>query len=101
MTRITVPLMRPAFAFAFVTQAIGGLLIWDIIYVVFGAASIGVFGPGDSVLSLVPYIFKKAFMENFKLGLASAAGWLTFILVAIVSIFYLRIIGLGVSGEEE
>jgi len=101
LLRITLPLMRPAVAYVMVTSAVGGLLVFDVIFMLFGGSSIGIFGPGNSAKALVPYIFDKAFTSEFRLGLASAAGWLTFLIIMIVNIFQMKVIGLGASREEE
>ncbi len=101
LTRITLPLMRPAVAFVMITSAVGGLLVFDIIYVIFPGASTGYFGTGDCVKTLVPYIYKVGFMENFKLGYAAAAGWVTFLIIMLFSLLQIRVIGLGSSREEE
>jgi ABC-type sugar transport system permease subunit len=75
ITKITLPLMRPALAFVMITSMVGGLLVFDIIYIIFPAAT-GIFGPGDSAKALMPYIYFNAFDTTpARIGLASAAGW--------------------------
>jgi ABC-type sugar transport system permease subunit len=101
LTRITLPLMRPAFAFVLVTQMVGGLLIFDIIFTVF-LVGLGTFGPGDSAKTFMLYIYYNAFAASPpKLGLASAAGWFVFLIIFIINIIQMRIIGLGTSRGEE
>jgi ABC-type sugar transport system permease subunit len=93
--------MRPAFAFVMITSMVGGLLVFDIIYIIFPAA-IGVFGPGDSAKALMPYIYYKAFASSVsRIGLASAAGWFVFVIIVTINLIQVRLLGLGSSREED
>jgi ABC-type sugar transport system permease subunit len=95
MTRITLPLMRPAVAFVMVTSLVGGLLVFDIIYILYGAGT-GFFGTGDHAKLFMPYIYYHAFdVTPSTIGFSSAAGWLVFVVIAVINIIQIRILGLG------
>jgi ABC-type sugar transport system permease subunit len=93
---ITLPLMRPAVAFVLVTSAIGALQMFDLVFMLFPNAT---YGPGGAAKTLVAFIYDQGFSQQFLTGLASAAGWLTFLVVALVSALELRVLGLGRHGE--
>jgi ABC-type sugar transport system permease subunit len=94
--RITLPMMRPAITFVVVTSTIGGLQMFDLVFMVFPNAQ---FGPGGVAKTLVAYIFDEGFSQSFRTGFASAIGWLTFLLIMIVSLIQLKFIGLGKHEE--
>ncbi|HET6412297.1 MAG TPA: sugar ABC transporter permease [Anaeromyxobacter sp.] len=93
---ITLPLLRPAFTFVLVTSAIGGLQMFDLVFMLFPNAT---YGPGGVAKTLVAFIYDQGFSEQFLTGVASAIGWLTFLLIAAVSMVQLRLLGLGRHGE--
>jgi|GEM_PF-54746 len=96
LRHITLPLMRPAITFVAVTSAIGGLQVFDLVFILFPNAS---FGPGGVAKTLVAFIFDEGWRGDQLLGLASAIGWLTFIIIAAVSALQIRFLGLGKHGE--
>lgn len=94
--QITVPLMRPAMAFTFVTSAIGALQLFELPFLLFRNAS---YGPGGSAKTLVAYIYDFGFNQNFQLGYAAAAGWLVFFIILVFSLLQLKFLGLGNADE--
>jgi ABC-type sugar transport system permease subunit len=90
--QITMPLMRPALAFTFVTSAIGALQLFELPFLLFRNAS---YGPGGSAKTLVAFIYDFGFRQNFELGFAAAAGWVTFFIIFIFSLMQLKMLGLG------
>ena len=96
MFRITVPLMKPAFAYVMITAAIGCLQMFDLVFMLFPNA---LYGPGGSAKTLVAYIFDQAFNQDFRIGFASAIGWVVFAIIFVVSLFQLKFLGVG-SKEE-
>lgn len=96
LLRITLPLMRPAFTFVLVTSAIGCLQMFDLVFMLFPNAG---YGPGGVAKTLVAYIYDQGLSQQFLTGLASAIGWLTFLIIAAVSALQLRVLGLGRHGE--
>jgi alpha-glucoside transport system permease protein len=80
--RVTVPLLAPVLTVVFVTQVIGVLKLFDIVYSI---------SPGSSINSstLLAYeMYRRSFTEN-AFGLGSAIA--TFILILVIPILALRI----------
>jgi ABC-type sugar transport system permease subunit len=101
MTKITLPLMRPAVAFVMITSLIGGFLIFDIIYILFDPG-IGSWGTGNHAKLLMPYVYQNGFnVTPPQTGFASAAGWFVFAIIAVINIIQIRVLGLGSSREQE
>ncbi len=96
LVNITLPLMRPAVTFVMVTSAIGGLMTFDLVFILFPNAT---YGPGGVAKTLVAFIYDQGFSQQFLTGVASAIGWLTFLIIAAVSALQLRFLGLGKHGE--
>ncbi len=94
---ITIPLMKGAFAFVLITSAIGCLQMFDLVFMLFPNAQ---YGPGGVAKTLVAFIFDEAFSQNFRLGYASAIGWLVFVIILSVSVFQLHFMGVGKKEEE-
>ncbi len=95
--QIVMPLMRPAFTFVMVTSAIGGLQVFDIVFMLFPNNT---YGPGGIARTLVGHILDQGFYQNLRLGYATSIGWITFFIILAVSLLQLRFLGLGNSGEE-
>jgi len=96
MFSITLPLLRPAFTFVMVMSAIGGMQQFAYSYMLFPNAG---YGPGMKALTGVPFIYRIGFSNNFEFGYATAAGWLLFLFILVVSLFQLRFFGLGQADE--
>ena len=96
LLRITLPLMRPAFTFVLVTSAIGCLQMFDLVFMLYPNAT---YGPGGAAKTLVAFIYDQGFSQQFLTGLASAIGWLTFLVIAAVSALQIKALGLGRHGE--
>ena len=96
LVKITMPLMRPAITYVMVTSAIGGLMMFDLVFMLFPNAT---YGPGGVAKTLVAFIYDEAFSQQFLMGRGAAIGWLTFIIIMIVSLFQLRVLGLGKHDE--
>lgn len=92
--RITVPLMRPAVTFLAVTSAVGSLVVFDLVFLLFQQ------GVNDNVRSILIYIYGKAYFGNLELGLGAAAGWIAFFIILVVSLLQLNVLGLGKPQEE-
>ena len=45
--------------------------------------------PGDATITLVYFIYENGF-RNFKMGYASAASWILFLIVAVLTALYFR-----------
>ena len=97
LCQITVPLMRPAFTFAMVTSAIGCLMLFDLPFMLFPNSA--PYGPGQAARTMVAYVYDYGFGQHFEVGYASAAGWLVFCIIMVVSLFQLRLFGLNQTEE--
>ncbi len=95
--QIVMPLMRPAFTYVMITSAIGGLMVFDIVFMLFQNLT---YGPGGIARTLVGYIIDQSFYQDLRLGYGTAIGWVTFFIILAVSLLQLRFLGLGKSGEE-
>jgi multiple sugar transport system permease protein len=94
--QIVLPAMRPAFTFVMITAAIGGLQLFDLVFMVFPNQG---YGPGGVAKTLVAYIFDEAWSQKFNIGFASAIGWVVFFVIFAVSAVQLKILGLGKAEE--
>lgn len=94
--RITLPIMRPAITFVVITSIIGCVQMFDLVFIIFPNAQ---YGPGGVAKTLIAYIYDQGFSQQFRIGLASAIGWLTFLLIIGLSIIQLKFFGLGQHDE--
>jgi len=89
--KITLPLIKPTFFFNLVISVIGTLQMFDQSYII----SQGSGGPLDSTMTMVLYLYNKAFKEG-EMGYASA---IAFVICAIL--FILTLIQKRIFKEEE
>lgn len=80
---ITLPLLKPTTLFVLIITLIGSFKIFDLAYVITGG------GPGNSTLFLVHYIYREAF-QRFDMGYASAAAYIFFVILFILTIIQVR-----------
>jgi len=83
---ITVPLLKPFFLFAFIMDAISSFKIFTEPNILWPAQS----RPPTDVAPMMNMITSNIRGGNF--GLASAAGWLLFLIIIIISLLYIRIL---------
>ncbi|WP_413305776.1 sugar ABC transporter permease [Bacillus sp. 1P10SD] len=81
---ITVKLLKPTTLFVLIITLIGSFKIFDLAYVITGG------GPGTSTMVLVHYIYQEAF-QRFDMGYASAAAYVFFIILFILTLVQMRI----------
>lgn len=96
MLSITLPLLRPALTFVFITSAIGGMQVFDLPFMLFPNAG---YGPGRAAMTAVPFIYYTGFSNQFRFGLAAAGGWLLFLMILGFSLLQLRVLRLGQADE--
>lgn len=89
--RITLPLLFPVIFFVIIMSVIGSLQLFDEPYILNIGETVGG-GPADSMLSVAIYLYQTGFV-NFRLGYASAMGYVLTIIIFIVSIFQIRLLG--------
>lgn len=94
--RITLPIMRPAITFVVITSTIGCIQMFDLVFILFPNAQ---YGPGGVAKTLIAYICDQGFSQQFRIGFASAIGWLTFMLIVGLSFIQVKFFGLGRHDE--
>jgi ABC-type sugar transport system permease subunit len=90
--RITIPMLRPIFAFIVTTSIINGLKLFDepsLLFITAGGSASG--GPERSVLTVVMRFYEVSF-KQFEFGYGSAMAYILFILIAIVSFFSVKVL---------
>lgn len=88
---IIIPLLKPILAFITVTAALGSLTLYDVPVVLMGESQGGAGGQGWFFL---PYITYTAFFQ-FRMGYATAIGWLVFLLAIVITFFQLKLYDFG------
>jgi len=83
---ITLPLLFPAIFFCVIMSVIGSLQLFDEPYILTSG------GPSDATLSTALLIYTTGF-RFFKLGYASAMGFILAIIIFIVSLFQIKMFG--------
>ncbi|MFE0154400.1 carbohydrate ABC transporter permease [Nonomuraea sp. NPDC059007] len=84
--KITVPLLRPATFFVFVTSVIGAFQSFDQIYVLTDG------GPAHSTTMITYEVYKSAFRE-FRMGYACAQSLVLFTILIALTLINRRVIG--------
>ncbi|NOU64582.1 ABC transporter permease subunit [Paenibacillus sp. LMG 31461] len=84
-TRITFPLIAPAFTINMMISIIGSFKVFDIIYVMTKG------GPGTTTESLAILLYKKAFNFN-EMGYGTAIAVVMFLIILVISILQLSIL---------
>ncbi|HEY9291761.1 MAG TPA: sugar ABC transporter permease [Microlunatus sp.] len=85
---VTVPFISPHLLFALITGLIAGFQYFTQAYVLTGGNG----DPAGSTLVSGVYLYAQAFY-NYRLGYASAIGWVLFIIIAIISLAAFRTAG--------
>lgn len=86
---IILPLLRPVFAYISIMAAAGSLVVFDVPYIMIGGG-----GPAGKGWFFIPYIAWMAF-DQFRMGYATAIGWLVFLLSISITILQLKLFGFG------
>jgi len=86
---ITLPLLNPTIVFLAVTSAISSLQVFTQIQ---NMSAQGTGGPLNSTLSLVLYVYQKAFGGAYQMGYASAMTVVLFALILSVTLIQLRVL---------
>ena len=81
---VTLPLLTPSVFFTGILALIGSFQVFDQVYVMANPGK-----PGEATITLVYFIYENGF-RNFKMGYASAASWLLFLIVAVLTALYFR-----------
>ncbi|KIL40615.1 ABC transporter permease [Gordoniibacillus kamchatkensis] len=83
---ITIPYMRPIFVFMIVMGTIGSMKRFTDVWLIGGTAG----NPSGTLLTSVLYIYRNAFLAG-QMGLATAASYLLFIVILILTVLLLRL----------
>ena len=81
--RIVLPLLTPSIFFTGVLSLIGSFQVFDQIFVLQKPR------PSESTITVVYFIYENGF-KFFKMGYASAASWILFLIVAVFTTVYFR-----------
>ncbi len=73
---ITIPYLRPIFVFMLIMGTIGGMKRFTDVWLIGGTAG----NPGGSLMTVVLYIYRNAFLAS-QMGMATAASYLLFIII--------------------
>lgn len=82
---ITIPMLTPTILFNVVMNIIGSFQVFTQVFILTNGQG----GPNNATLTLVLYIYRKAF-EQMYFGYGSALAWTLFIVVLIFSVIALR-----------
>jgi multiple sugar transport system permease protein len=89
---ITLPLLRPVLLFLVVTNTIGALQVFDIVFATTtGGAETSGGGPAGATMVVVLHMFNNAF-KFFRMGRASAMAIILFAIIFIVTLIQLRLV---------
>ena len=81
---VTLPLLTPSIFFTGILALIGAFQVFDQVYVMANPGK-----PGEATITLVYFIYESGF-RNFHMGVASAAAWILFLIVAVFTVIYFR-----------
>jgi multiple sugar transport system permease protein len=82
---ITVPLLKPVTLFVVVTNTIGALQVFDLVYATTGG------GPANRTMTVVLYMYETAFKFS-RMGRASAMAFLLFLIILAITLVQLRLL---------
>lgn len=79
---ITLPLLTPSIFFTGILALIGSLQVFDQVYVLARPGK-----PTEATITLVYFIYEEGF-RFFRMGMASAAAWILFLIAAALTVVY-------------
>lgn len=82
---ITLPLLRPVTLFVVVTNSIGALQVFDLVFATTGGA------PANSTMTLVLHMYNTAFKYS-RMGRASAMAFTLFAIILFITVLQLRLL---------
>jgi len=84
LRQIILPLLKPVILFIILIRTMDAFRIFDTVYILTGG------GPGSSTEVITSYGYDLAF-ANLKFGRTAALSVITFLIIMVISIFYLKI----------
>lgn len=91
--RITLPLLKPAILVALIFRTLDAFRVFDLIYVLTGG------GPGTATEPISLYAF-NALLQNLRFGYGSALSVIVFLVTFGLAVFYIRVLGVDLAGEQ-
>jgi multiple sugar transport system permease protein len=89
---VTLPLLRPVMAFVVVTNTVGALQVFDLIYSATTAGGVGsAGGPANATMTVVVYMYNTAFKFS-RMGRASAMAFILFAIIMMITVVQLRLL---------
>lgn len=82
---ITLPLLTPSIFFTGILSFIGAMQVFDQVYILARPGK-----PTEATITLVYYIYEEGF-NFFRMGRASAAAWVLFVIAAALTYVYFRL----------
>jgi multiple sugar transport system permease protein len=82
---VTLPLITPSLFFTGILGLISAFQVFDQVYVLAQPGK-----PTDATITLVYFIYENGF-KFFKMGYASAASWILFVIVGVLTLIYFRL----------
>ncbi len=83
LMNVTLPMLSPTIFLNLILGIIGAMQMFDVPYVMTGG------GPSESTLTYMFYLYNTGWVE-LNMGLASALGWILFIIIMIITLLVLR-----------
>jgi multiple sugar transport system permease protein len=84
LRHVTLPLLTPSIFFTGVLSLIGAFQIFDQVYILSRPGK-----PTEATITLVYFIYESGF-KFFRMGMAAAASWILFLIVAVLTVIYFR-----------
>ncbi|MBG9981140.1 sugar ABC transporter permease [Facklamia sp. DSM 111018] len=84
-TKITLPMLSPTIFFVIIMNIMSSFKVFETVQIMTAG------GPVNATNTLVYYLYEQGFV-HFNMGYASAAGVILFLILAIVTIFYFRLL---------
>jgi len=81
---VTLPMLTPSIFFTGILSLIASFQVFDQVYVLARPGR-----PTEATTTVVYFIYENGF-RNFKMGYASAASWILFLIVAVLTAVYFR-----------
>jgi multiple sugar transport system permease protein len=82
---VTLPLLTPSIFFTGILSFIGAMQVFDQVYILARPGN-----PTEATITLVYYIYEEGF-RFFRMGQASAAAWVMFVIAAVLTYLYFRL----------
>jgi multiple sugar transport system permease protein len=88
---ITLPQLRPVLLFLLITNTIGALQVFDIVFAMTDGTELSGGGPVNATMVIVLYMYNTAF-KFFKMGRASAMAIILFAIIFVITLFQFRLL---------